>query len=75
MASSKDNSSAFRLVPFMQNKADSVSFFLAPPYQGMPVMHFLVDLNDYASPEAFYDILTTFVEAMPQGKPPAGGDS
>ena len=75
MACSKDNNNGFRLVPFMQNKSDSLSFFLASPYHDKPVVNFFIDIQDYTQPDAFFDILTVAVDSMLLGKPPAGRDS
>lgn len=75
MACSKDNNSGFRLVPFIQNKSDSLSFFLASPFYDKPVVSFRIDVQDYTRPDAFFDILTVAVDSMIQGKPRADRDS
>jgi hypothetical protein len=75
MASSKDNNSGFRLVPFIQNKSNSLSFFLSSPYHDKPVVNFFIDVQDYSKPDAFFDILTVAVDSMILGKPPAGRDT
>ena len=75
MGCSKDHSSGFRLVPFKQNKSDSLSFFLTSTFYDRPVVSFRVGVQDYNKPDAFYDILTVAVDSMIQGKPSEGWDS
>ena len=75
MACNNDNNSGFRLVPFMQNKSNSLSFFLASPYHDKPVVNFVIDIQDYTQQDAFFDILTVAVDSMILGKPPVGRDS
>jgi hypothetical protein len=75
MASCKDDECGFRLVPFIQNKTDSLSFFLTSPYNDKPVMNFFIDVQDYTQPESFFDILNIAVDSMLLGKPSQGRDS
>ena len=75
MASCRDDECGFRLVPFIQNKTDALSFFLTSPYNDKPVLNFFIDIQDYATPETFFDILTVAVDSMALGKPSAGRDS
>jgi hypothetical protein len=75
MASCKDDECGFRLVPFIQNKTDSLSFFLTSPYNDKPVMNFFIDVQDYTQPESFLDILNIAVDSMLLGKPSQGRDS
>jgi hypothetical protein len=75
MASCKDDDCGFRLVPFIQNKTNAVSFFLTSPYNNKPVMNFFIDVQDYTKPEAFLDILNIAVDSMLLGKPSEGRDS
>ena len=75
MACTKDLNCGFRLVPFIQNKSSSLSFFLTSPYHDKPVVNFFIDIQDYTKPDAFFDILTLAVDSMILGKPPAGADS
>ncbi|MBN2106136.1 MAG: hypothetical protein JW832_01840 [Deltaproteobacteria bacterium] len=75
MASCKDDDCGFRLVPFIQNKTNAVSFFLTSPYNNKPVMNFFIDVQDYTKPEAFLDILNIAVDSMLLGKTSEGRDS
>jgi len=75
MASCRDDDCGFRLVPFIQNKTNAVSFFLTSPYNNKPVMNFFIDVQDYTQPEAFLDILNIAVDSMLLGKGPEGRDS
>jgi len=75
MASCRDDDCGFRLVPFIQNKTNALSFFLTSPYNNKPVMNFFIDIQDYTTPESFLDILNVAVDSMSLGKPPAGSDS
>ena len=75
MASCRDDDCGFRLVPFIQNKTNSLSFFLTSPYNDKPVLNFFIDIQDYATPETFFDILTVAVDSMALGKSWAGRDS
>jgi len=59
----------------MQNKSNSLSFFLASPYHDKPVVNFVIDIQDYTQQDAFFDILTVAVDSMILGKPPVGRDS
>ena len=72
MAYSKDFSNGFRLVPFMQNRTNSVSFFLASPYNHRPVMNFFIDIQDYRQPDGLYDMLALAVDSLEPYKPEAG---
>ena len=75
MASCRDDDCGFRLVPFIQNKTNALSFFLTSPYNDTPVVNFFIDIQDYTTPDIFFDILTVAVDSMIIGKPPAGRDS
>ncbi len=75
MASCKDDDCGFRLVPFIQNKTNAVSFFLTSPYNNKPVMNFFIDVQDYTKPESFLDILNIAVDSMLLGKTSQGRDS
>ena len=75
MASCRDDDCGFRLVPFIQNKTNALSFFLTSSYNDKPVLNFFIDIQDYATPEAFFDILTVAVDSMALGKPSADRDS
>ena len=75
MASCRDDDCGFRLVPFIQNRTNSLSFFLTSPYNNKPVVNFFIDIQDYTQPDTFFDILTVAVDSMILGKPPEGRDS
>ena len=75
MASCRDDDCGFRLVPFIQNKTNALSFFLTSAYNNRPVMNFFIDIQDYTTPELFLDVLNIAVDSMSLGKLPAGRDS
>ena len=75
MASCRNDDCGFRLVPFIQNKTNALSFFLTSPYKNKPVMNFFIDVQDYTQPESFLDILNIAVDSMLLGKPSDGRDS
>jgi len=75
MASFRYDDCGFRLVPFIQNKTNALSFFLTSPYNNKLVMNFFIDVQDYTQPESFLDILNIAVDSMLLGKPSEGRDS
>jgi hypothetical protein len=75
MASCRNDECGFRLVPFIQNKTNALSFFLTSPYDNKTVMNFFIDVQDYTQPEAFLDILNIAVDSMLSEKPTPGRDS
>jgi len=54
----------FKLVPFMQNKPNAVSFFLTSPYADDVVLNFLIELQDYTQPDVFFDMLSIAVDSI-----------
>ena len=64
MANYKPVDSGFKLIPFFQNKTNSVSFFLTSPYSDKTVLNFFIELEDYVRPDVFFDILSVAVDSL-----------
>jgi two-component SAPR family response regulator len=64
MANYKPVDPGFKLIPFIQNKTNSVSFFLISPYNDKTVLNFFIDLEDYVCPDVFFDILSVAVDSL-----------
>ena len=64
MASYQAQDQGFRLIPFIQNKTNAISFFLASPYNDKPVLNFFIELEDYVTPDVFLDMLTVAVDSL-----------
>lgn len=64
MAQYSPASPGIKLVPFMQNKPNAISFFLTSPYADDVVLTFLIELQDYTQPEVFFDMLSIAVDSL-----------
>ncbi|MEI6126151.1 MAG: hypothetical protein WCQ99_06300 [Pseudomonadota bacterium] len=64
MASHQLQDQGFRLIPFIQNKTNAISFFLTSPYNDKPVLNFFIELEDYATPDVFLDMLSVAVDSL-----------
>ena len=64
MAHYQSEDPEFRLVPFIQNKTNSISFFLTSPYDNETIINFFIEVEDYTTPDVFFDILTIAVDSL-----------
>jgi len=64
MAQHSQASPGFKLVPFMQNKPNAISFILTSPHADNVVLNFLIELQDYTQPDVFFDMLSVAVDSM-----------
>ena len=64
MANYKPADPGFKLIPFIQNRTNSVSFFLISPYSENTILNFFIEMEDYVCPDTFLDFLSVAVDSL-----------
>ncbi len=58
----------FTLVPFFQNRKDAMGFILKVNSNKDIVLNFIIQKDDYASPETLMDMLSVAVDVLVENK-------
>jgi hypothetical protein len=70
MATYHHEDAGFKLIPFLQNRDNSVSFFLSSPFDEENILTLVVGMDDYGCPDTFMDMLSVAVDSLLNQHPP-----
>jgi len=64
MASYHHEDAGFKLIPFIQSRDNSMSFFLSSPFNDNNFLTLIVGMDDYGNPDTFIDMLSVAVDSL-----------